>query len=85
MEYLCNLIQGLLSKQRDAVLDTRRRESGVGAWRGEGKESNLASGEMDCEHTEDVILLRVLCLPFPLSPSFIKGLGNLKMETVYPT
>lgn len=53
---------------------------------GEGKESNLASGKMDCEHTGDVILLRLrsVSLSLSLSPSFIKGLGNLKMETVYP-
>lgn len=39
----------------------------MGAPRGEGRESNLASGEMDCEHTEDVILLRLLSVS--LSPS----------------
>lgn len=44
---------------------------------------------MDCEHIENVILLRLLSvslsLSLSLSPSFIKGLGNLKVETVYPT
>lgn len=58
----------------------------MGAWRGEGKESNLASGEMDCEHTEDVILLRLLSVSLSLSLfAFIKGLGNLKMERARPT
>lgn len=39
----------------------------MGAWRGERKESNLASGEMDCEHTEDVIQLRLLSVSLSLS------------------
>lgn len=51
----------------ETASDTRRGESGVGARRGEGKESNLASGEMDCEHTEDVILLRLLSVSLSLS------------------
>lgn len=66
-QHPCNWIPGLLSQQWDTASDTRRGESGVGARRGEGKESNLASGEMDCEHTEDVILLRLLSVSLSLS------------------
>lgn len=38
---------------------------------GEGKESNLASGKMDCEHTGDVILLRLLSVSLSLSLSLL--------------
>lgn len=52
---------------RRSIRHQTRSKWGGCAEEGEGKESNLASGEMDCEHTEDVILLRLLSVSLSLS------------------
>lgn len=52
---------------------------------GGGGESNLASGEIECEPPEDVMHSGSFPPSLSFSPAFIKGPSNLKIETVFPT